>query len=58
MPSAQHSVSIDRRIDAVFAFFTDPQNEFQWRSRVKEITTDGPAAVGRRIHQWSRVLAA
>jgi len=51
MPSAQHSVSIDRPIDEVFAFFTDPQNEFQWRSQVKDITTEGPAAVGRRVHQ-------
>lgn len=51
MPSARHSVSIDRPVDEVFAFFTDPSNEFQWRSQVKDITTDGPAAVGRRVHQ-------
>ncbi|MER7555653.1 SRPBCC family protein [Nocardioides sp. NPDC126508] len=51
MPSARHSVSIDRPIDEVFAFFTDPSNEFQWRSQVKDITAEGPAAVGRRVHQ-------
>ena len=51
MPSAQHSVIIDRPVDEVFAFFTEPTNEFQWRSQVKEITTEGPAGVGRRVHQ-------
>jgi len=51
MPSAQHSVTIERPLDEVFAFFTEPTNEFQWRSQVKEITTQGPAGVGRRVHQ-------
>ena len=51
MPSAQHSVTIDRPIDEVFAFFSEPTNEFQWRSQVKEITTQGPAGVGRRVPQ-------
>lgn len=32
MPSARHTVSIARRVEEVFAFFTNPQNEFQWRS--------------------------
>ena len=35
----------------MFAFFSEPTNEFKWRSQVKEITTEGPAAVGRRVHQ-------
>jgi len=51
MPSAQHSVIIDRPIDEVFAFFSEPTNEFKWRSQVKEISTEGPAGVGRRVHQ-------
>jgi len=51
MPSAQHSAIINRPVGEVFAFFTEPTNEFQWRSQVKEITTEGPAAVGRRVHQ-------
>ena len=51
MSSARHSVSIDRPIDEVFALFTDPSNEFQWRSQVKDITTEGSAAVGRRVRQ-------
>ena len=51
MPSAQHSTIIERPIDEVFAFFSEPTNEFKWRSQVKEITTEGPAGVGRRVHQ-------
>lgn len=51
MPSARHTVRIARRVEEVFAFFTDPQNEFQWRSQVKEISTEGPPGVGRRVHQ-------
>ena len=51
MPSARHTVSIARRVEKVFAFFTDPQNEFQWRSQVNEISTEGPIGVGRRVHQ-------
>lgn len=51
MPSARHTVSIARRVEEVFAFFTNPQNEFQWRSQVKEISTEGPPGVGRRVHQ-------
>ena len=50
MPSAEHSVTIDRPVDQVFAFFTDPSNELKWRSTVKEIAAQGPAAVGTRVH--------
>src|SRR5689334_7564887 len=51
MPSAQHSVTIDRPVDDVFAFFADPSNEPRWRSAVKEISVEGPVAVGSRVHQ-------
>jgi uncharacterized protein YndB with AHSA1/START domain len=54
MPSARHTVSIARRVEEVFAFFTNPQNEFQWRSQVKKISTEGPPGVGRRVHQVIR----
>ena len=50
MPSAQHSVTIDRPIDQVFTFFTTPSNEYQWRDHVKEIEAKGPPAAGTRIH--------
>ena len=51
MPSAQHSVVINRPVDQVFAFFTDPSNELKWRPHLKEVTASGPIAVGSRVHQ-------
>jgi uncharacterized protein YndB with AHSA1/START domain len=51
MPSATRSITVDRPIDEVFEFFTDPANERRWRTHVKEISAEGPVAVGTRIHQ-------
>jgi uncharacterized protein YndB with AHSA1/START domain len=51
MPSAQRTIVISRPPDAVFAFFTDPANDRSWRPAVKEISTQDPPGVGRRIHQ-------
>lgn len=51
MPAAQHSVHVDRSVEEVFAFFTDPSNDLKWRPVVKEIASDGPVAEGSRVHQ-------
>ena len=51
MPSASRTIVIDRPIEEVFAFFSDPANDQRWRSHVKEISSQGPAGLGRRIHQ-------
>jgi uncharacterized membrane protein len=51
MPAAQHTVVIDRPLDEVFGFFTDPSNDPRWRQHVKEIAPEGPIAVGSRIRQ-------
>jgi uncharacterized protein YndB with AHSA1/START domain len=51
MPRAQRTVRIDRAPETVFAFLTDPANDRSWRTGVKEISADGAAGVGRRIHQ-------
>ncbi len=51
MPSATRTIRIARAPDQVFAFFTDPANDPSWRPHVKEISADGPARVGARIHQ-------
>ena len=51
MPSAQRTIVIDRPVDVVFAFFTDPANDLRWRTHVKEISTAEPVAEGARIHQ-------
>jgi len=52
MPAATHTVTVDRPVEQVFAFFTDHGNDPQWRPLVKEIDPVGvPAAVGSVIHQ-------
>ena len=54
MPSAQRTITIDRPLDEVFAFFTDPANDRTWRPHVTEVSATGPVGVGRRIHQVVR----
>jgi carbon monoxide dehydrogenase subunit G len=51
MPSAQRTIVIGRPLDQVFGFFSDPVNDRSWRPAVKEISTDDPPGVGRRIRQ-------
>jgi uncharacterized membrane protein len=51
MPQAQRVIAIDRPVDEVFAFFTDPNNDPRWRSHVKEISASGPIRVGSSVHQ-------
>jgi uncharacterized protein YndB with AHSA1/START domain len=51
MPAATRTIVINRPIEDVFAFFTDPDNDEKWRPQVKEISAAGPIGVGARIHQ-------
>jgi uncharacterized protein YndB with AHSA1/START domain len=51
MPKAQRTIIIDRPVEQVFAFFSDPSNDLKWRTHAKEIAADGPPRVGSRIHQ-------
>jgi uncharacterized protein YndB with AHSA1/START domain len=51
MPKAEHTIMIDRPVDQVFAFFTDPANDPKWRATVKEMAAQGPVRVGSTIHQ-------
>jgi uncharacterized protein YndB with AHSA1/START domain len=51
MPRAQRTILIDRPVDQVFAFFSDPSNDLKWRTHAKEIAADGPPRVGSTIHQ-------
>ena len=51
MPNAQRTITVDRPVVEVFAFFADPANDQSWRPHVKEIKAEGLPAVGRRIHQ-------
>jgi uncharacterized protein YndB with AHSA1/START domain len=51
MPSAQRNIVINRPVEEVFAFFTDPSKELTWRPAVKEIAAEGPISVGSKVHQ-------
>jgi uncharacterized membrane protein len=51
MPSAQRTIVINRPVDEVFCFFTDPANELKWRTHLKEVSAAAPIAVGARVHQ-------
>ena len=51
MPSAQRTIVIDKPVDEVFAFFTDPANDLRWRTHVKEVSSGAPVVEGARIHQ-------
>ena len=51
MPSAARSIVINRPVSVVFAYFTDHDNDPNWRPVVKEIRAEGPPGVGTRVHQ-------
>jgi uncharacterized membrane protein len=50
VPSARRTIVINRPVDEVFAFFTDPSNELSWRSHLKEVSVQSPVTTGARIH--------
>jgi uncharacterized protein YndB with AHSA1/START domain len=54
MPSATGSITIQRPIAEVFAFFADAENDPQWRPGVVEIKRQGELGVGARYHQRVR----
>ena len=41
MPSAERTVTIDRPIETVWAFFADAENELKWRPTIKRIKRIG-----------------
>jgi uncharacterized membrane protein len=51
MPRAQRTIVIDRPVEQVFAFFTDPAYDRRWRRHLKEISVQGPVGPGSIIHQ-------
>jgi uncharacterized membrane protein len=54
MPSAQHSVTIDRPVGDVFAFVDDHTNDRRWRPGVLEIRKVGGDGRGARWAQTMR----
>jgi uncharacterized protein YndB with AHSA1/START domain len=51
MPHAERTIVVNRPAEEVFAFFADPANDRLWRPHVKEISAQGPASPGSRVHQ-------
>jgi len=51
MPHAERTIVINRSPDEVFRFLTTPANDPSWRTGVKEISAEGPIAVGTKVHQ-------
>lgn len=55
--TVQNSVFINRSVDDVFAFVTDPTTTSQWQSNLvrSEILTPGPMGMGTRILEVRRL---
>ena len=51
MPHAERTIVVSRPPEDVFAFFANPANDQSWRPHVKEISAEGAAGPGARIHQ-------
>jgi uncharacterized membrane protein len=51
MPEAQHSVTVQRPIEEVFAFLADAENDPRWRSGVLDIARVDGDGVGARYRQ-------
>jgi len=51
VPAANRTVTINRPVDQVFAFFADAENDPKWRPAVKHIKRIGPLAVGAQYEQ-------
>ncbi|MCH7585466.1 MAG: SRPBCC family protein [Acidobacteria bacterium] len=55
----EHSVVIDRPVEEVFAFITNPENDLRWERRVVESThtSEGPMGVGTTGRKVRRFLS-
>ena len=51
MPHAEHSVTVERPIDQVFAFLADGENDPRWRSGVLDIERVAGEGVGAQYRQ-------
>jgi carbon monoxide dehydrogenase subunit G len=58
MITFEHSIEIQRPVEAVFAFVSDVRHNLQWQSGIKEVhvTPDGPPAVGTKATQVGSLL--
>ncbi|MGH2895338.1 MAG: SRPBCC family protein [Solirubrobacteraceae bacterium] len=51
MPQAERTVTIQRSIDDVFAFFTDFDNDRKWRPHLKEVVAPAEVRNGSTVRQ-------
>lgn len=51
MPSAERTITIAAPLDKVFAFFTTPENDLQWREELVKATPEGPMGLNAIIRQ-------
>jgi ligand-binding SRPBCC domain-containing protein len=51
MPSAERTITIAAPLEKVFAFFTTPENDKQWREELVEVTPEGPMGLNTIIRQ-------
>jgi uncharacterized membrane protein len=51
MPAAEHTVTVERPIEEVFAFLADAENDPRWRSAVLDIARVEGDGVGARYRQ-------
>ena len=58
MANYEQSVWINRPVEEVFEFATNPEKEPQWNTSMQEseITSEGPLGVGTKVRSMSRVL--
>jgi carbon monoxide dehydrogenase subunit G len=58
MANYEQSVWINRPVEEVFEFATQPENEPVWNTGMEEseITSEGPLGVGTKVRSVSRVL--
>lgn len=51
MPSAERTITIAAPLEKVFAFFTTPENDLQWREELVKATPEGPMGLNAIIRQ-------
>jgi uncharacterized protein YndB with AHSA1/START domain len=51
MPSAERTITISAPLEKVFAYFTTPENDLQWREELVKATPEGPMGLNAIIRQ-------
>lgn len=55
MPRIEETITIDRQVEDVFAYVTDPENQTTIQSNMIEFHSDGPMEKGTRTEGATRV---